>query len=335
MNGHDNVAEPRLRLRPLRVPYDYPGITVANQAARTSAGRPSGITVADITRYLEHLVNCDRDRDIVVAELDDRIVGYALVFWRDLVDGDRILISHCILAPDARDRGGWETLFGWVDGRIDAIGASLEGAPAAYALTFTWGDNEIAAASLDATGWTETARGYEMLRPTLDDVPVRQLPAGFEIRPVAQADTSRVWDALVDGFRDHRSKPEATDEDRARFLDNPVHDPALWVMAFDGEEIAGGVVNVVDDEENGETGTGRGYVDAVFTRPAWRRRGLARALVAESLVRLRERGMTSALLGVDGENPNQAMTLYEDLGFEIAAVEREWRRPVTAKEVPG
>jgi len=40
--------------------------------------------------------------------------------------------------------------------------------------------------------------------------------------------------------------------------------------------------------------------------------------------------MTSALLGVDGANPNQAMTLYEDIGFEIAATELEWRRPLVA-----
>ena len=147
-------------------------------------------------------------------------------------------------------------------------------------------------------------------------------------------DAPRVWDALVDGFRDHRHKPESTDEDRERFLDNPVHDPSLWVIAFDGDEIAGGVVNIVDPEENAQTGNRRGYVEAVFTRPAWRRRGLARALVAESLVRLRDRGMTSALLGVDGANPNQAMTLYEDIGFEIAATELEWRRPLTAGEDP-
>jgi len=98
--------------------------------------------------------------------------------------------------------------------------------------------------------------------------------------------------------------------------------------------IAGGVVNIIDAEENASTGNDRGYVEAVFTRPAWRRRGLARALVGRSLVRLRERGMTSAMLSVDGANPNQAMTLYEDLGFRIEATELEWRRSLAAGEVP-
>jgi hypothetical protein len=37
--------------------------------------------------------------------------------------------------------------------------------------------------------------------------------------------------------------------------------------------------------------------------------------------------MTSALLSVDGLNPHGAMALYSSLGFEVASVEIEWRRP--------
>ena len=42
----------------------------------------------------------------------------------------------------------------------------------------------------------------------------------------------------------------------------------------------------------------------------------------------------SAMLGVDGANPNQAMTLYEDIGVEGAATELEWRRPFAPVEEP-
>ena len=70
-----------------------------------------------------------------------------------------------------------------------------------------------------------------------------------------------------------RARPGPTERDRQRFLDNQVRGPGLWVSAFDGDEIAGGVVNIIDREENAATGVDQGYVDAVFTRPAWRRRG--------------------------------------------------------------
>jgi mycothiol synthase len=322
-----------LRLRQLRSPGDYPGLTEANLAARLAAGRPSSITVSDIARYFEHLVNCDPVRDIVVAELDGRIRGYGIAFWRDLVDGGRILVGHGIIAPDARRPEAIATLFGWLDERLESVGRGLVDPRPDYASAFTWDDNRLATAWFEAHGWTNVARAYEMLRSSLEDVPELALPSGLEVRPVTAADASRVWDALVDGFQDHRHKPEATEEDRERFLDNPLHDPSLWVIAFDGDEIAGGVINIIDPEDIAETGRQRGYIEAVFTRPAWRRRGLARSIVARALLRVRERGMTSALLGVDGANPNQAMTLYEDVGFEIAATELEWRRPFAAEEV--
>jgi ribosomal protein S18 acetylase RimI-like enzyme len=327
-------GSPDLRLRPIRAPDDYPGLTEANREARVAAGRPSGITVADLARYLEHLVNCDPERDLVVAEADGLIRGYGIVFWRDLVEGGRIAVGHPILAPDARTPESIATLLGWLNARLEAVGVALTDPRPDYASAFTWDDNRLATEWFEARGWTTVAKAYEMLRRSLADIPEFALPDGLEVRPVTAADAFRVWDALVDGFHDHRHKVEATEDDRRRFLDNPVHDPSLWVIAFDGDEIAGGVVNIIDPEENAESGLNQGYVEAVFTRPGWRRRGLARSLVAQSLLRLRERGMASAMLGVDGANPNQAMTLYEDVGFEIAATELEWRRPFAAEEVP-
>ena len=61
----------------------------------------------------------------------------------------------------------------------------------------------------------------------------------------------------------------------------------------------------------------RGWLQSVFTRRPWRRRGLATALIARSLVVLRERGQTSAALGVDADNPSGALGLYEGLGFAV------------------
>jgi mycothiol synthase len=83
---------------------------------------------------------------------------------------------------------------------------------------------------------------------------------------------------------------------------------------------------MIDHEENRQHGRLRGVVEEVFTRGPWRRRGLARALVARTLTRLRDRGMTSASLSVDGLNPQRAMALYESVGFEIASTEIEWTR---------
>lgn len=99
-------------------------------------------------------------------------------------------------------------------------------------------------------------------------------------------------------------------------------------MAWDGEEVAGAVLNVIYAEENEALGRRRGWLDSVFTRRAWRRRGLARALIVRSLHVLRDRGMDVAALGVDADNPSGAFGLYESAGF--APTERfiSWRKPM-------
>jgi GNAT superfamily N-acetyltransferase len=70
----------------------------------------------------------------------------------------------------------------------------------------------------------------------------------------------------------------------------------------------------------------RGWLSSVFTRRAWRRRGLARALIGRSLALHRERGMTTAALGVDAENPSGALGLYEGMGFAVNYRSIAWRR---------
>ena len=65
-------------------------------------------------------------------------------------------------------------------------------------------------------------------------------------------------------------------------------------------------------------------------RRPWRRRGLAAPLVARSLVLLRERGMTSAWLGVDADNPNGALGVYERAGFAVDQRSTAYRKPMDA-----
>jgi ribosomal protein S18 acetylase RimI-like enzyme len=50
-------------------------------------------------------------------------------------------------------------------------------------------------------------------------------------------------------------------------------------------------------------------------RRLWRKQGLAKALIARSLHLLKEQGMTEARLGVDADNPNGALRLYQSMGF--------------------
>ena len=325
-------AVPGLRFRGFRGTADYPGMVAANQAARDAAGLEEVVTTEGMANYYDHLTNCDPDTDILIVEREGAVIGYARVEWRELTDGTRGFTSLCYLHPGQRRQGIGQAMLGWCEARLAANAASLPDRASVPAVmqAFAFGADPGAVTLLERSGWTRQGHGFEMIRPTLDDIPDVAMPEGLVVRPIGtdHASRRRVWDAAADAFRDHRSEPEWTEEDWGHFLGDQAQDPSLWVVAFDGDEIAGAILGKIDPAENAHHGRERGIADVVFTRRAWRRRGLARALLARALVRLRDHGMTSAYLGVDGLNPNQAMTLYSSLGFEVASKSIDFSKPL-------
>jgi ribosomal protein S18 acetylase RimI-like enzyme len=169
---------------------------------------------------------------------------------------------------------------------------------------------------------------FDMVRPTLDDIPEPPLPEGIELRPVSQDQLRQLWEADVEAFRDHWGGFDASEARYQEWLNDPKFDPSLFVVAWDGDQIAGGVINEVNETENAAFNRRRGWLASVFVRRPWRRRGLARAVVARSLAVLRERGMTSAGLGVDADNPTGALRLYEQVGFEPEYRSTAFRKPM-------
>ena len=90
--------------------------------------------------------------------------------------------------------------------------------------------------------------------------------------------------------------------------------------------MAGQVNNMVMRELNEQTGAAAASWRVSVRRP-WRGRGLARALVSQSLVAFRDRGMTDAILGVDADNPTGALGVYEANGFVVHQREYAYRKP--------
>ena len=159
------------------------------------------------------------------------------------------------------------------------------------------------------------------------------MPDGLEVREVTDDQVRQIWKADVEAFRDHWGGFDDSDDNYKRFLSRPSYDPSMWVIAWDGDEVAGGVVNGIETEENEQLGVKRGWLHSVFTRRAWRKRGLANALIARSLVKIRDRGMDTGILGVDAANPTGALGLYERNGFVVLDRSTAWRRPLH-DEVP-
>jgi mycothiol synthase len=259
----------------------------------------------------------DASRDVVLAELDSRVVGVAGQDWVDTRDGQlREFRLWGAVDPPYRRRGIGSALL--ADNERRALGSASARSSARPVSLGAWSAvGRPGARLLERNGYEVVRWFFDMVRPTLDDVADVPLPAGFELRPVEPEQYPQLWRANREAFRDHWGGSDESEAAMHRFFDDPSNDSALWVIAWDGDEIAGGIINSIHAEENQALGLQRGWLSSVFTRRPWRRRGLARALIARSLVLLRDRGMSSAALGVDADNPSGALGLYEAAGFAV------------------
>ncbi len=142
------------------------------------------------------------------------------------------------------------------------------------------------------------------------------MPPKLEVRPVLDEHIRPIWDADVEAFRDHWGYVPPNEESYQHWLEWRCFNPELWKVAWDGDQVAGMVLNFIDEQENEKYQRKRGYTESISVRRPWRRRGLAQALIAESFHFLRDLGMEEAALGVDTQNLTGAFRLYESMGFE-------------------
>jgi mycothiol synthase len=184
------------------------------------------------------------------------------------------------------------------------------------------------AAWLEGRGYTATEWGAQLVRPHLDDVPDRPLPDGVEVRPVAPSDVRRIFEADFEAFRGEWDFHEPTEADIAARIEDPRRDESLWKVAWAGDTVVGQVKSYINHDENAARGYLRGYTENIATHREWRNRGIAGALLAMSLVELRERGMTEAALGVDTNNPGGAFHLYTSLGFQPRSFQAVYTKPL-------
>jgi mycothiol synthase len=303
-----------------------------SDAARAADNELQRNTFEGMATYYRHLERCDLDRDLVIAELDGRLAGYARVEWTDTNDGERWYDGTCNVDPTARRHGVGSLLLAWSERRRLAIAAEQAATRGAgdrmrALTTFTFDGDEGGRILLERAGYVAFRRFASMRRPDLAGIPSVPMPVGLDIRSVPReaGPMRRVFDADIEAFRDHFGWSDGSDERFAAFLEDPDVDPDLWLVAFDGDEVAGAVLNGIHVGADGERA---GWLDSIFTRRPWRQRGLARALIARSLSLLRERGLDSASLGVDLTNPHQALALYESCGFRTISASTAYRKPL-------
>ncbi|HKF84387.1 MAG TPA: GNAT family N-acetyltransferase [Candidatus Limnocylindrales bacterium] len=319
-----------IEYRRYRGPEDLPGMAAANQRLRAHCGQLEPTDLEAMEHRYRHLVNSDPLVDCIVVERNATIIGYCRTEWHDLTDGDRRYDLTILVQPDAWGTGIAPSLVAWGEARSREVAAGVPTDRRGWFTSYAFdGDIELEAA-LQAGGYEAIRWDAEMLRPTMDALPeVPALPDGYAFRPVRAEDMPAVVAMTIEAFKEHWGETEETDDELADWTENPRFDIDLLSVVWHGDQPAAVVSVEVQDYHDGGV---IACVDGVATHPDHRRRGLARAALADALSRIAARGLPRAYLGVDTDNHNRAFALYEDAGFRKVSGTTAWRKPFIQEE---
>jgi ribosomal protein S18 acetylase RimI-like enzyme len=169
---------------------------------------------------------------------------------------------------------------------------------------------------------------YHMMTEDLEQIPEVPMPEGLEVRPALPEHYYAIWYASAEAFQDHWGASPIDEQEFENMMKDPLVDPSLWMVAWDGDQVAGSILNFINHDFNKRTGRKLGYTESISVRRPWRRKGLARALLARSMEMFKKMGMTQTALGVDTQNPSGALQLYESMGYKVISQSTVYRKPL-------
>jgi mycothiol synthase len=288
-------------------PDDFPALAAFLADDETHLfGRPSRVGVADITAWL---AGPDLSRDSWLLEEEGSLVG---IGWVEQHHDTGIAVG--VVHRERRGRGFGSALVDRSEERLRALGVGR-----VHAVTLA--PDVAAEPLLTGRGYREVRRFWEMtIELGADPPPAPRLPEGFLIEPFSSELARAFHSALEEAFAEHwEHQPASFEQWWERQVTKPDHDPTLWFLVRTDEDVVAATRN--DPERSGG-----GWIGALGVCPAWRGRGLAKALLLHSFREFHRRGERRVGLGVDSENPTGATKLYESVGMSIDTEQVVWEK---------
>lgn len=327
---HNPPDIPGLRFRPFQGESDLPAMVVTANASFVADGLEYHRTVEDMSRDYANFTGCEPMVDVVIAEVNGTMVGYARVWRWTQADGLTLHGQLGFVPPQWRGRGLGRALQDWIEERHRTVAATHLGDTVHEHHAFINQTEQARTALLTRCGYRAVRHILTMVRPTLDDIPDFAMLPGLEVRPVRPEHYPQIWDAHMDALKDVWAFSPPRQGDYEAWLQNKVFQPHLWQIAWDTttNEVAGQVKTYIDPAWNEGFNRKRGWTEFISVGRPWRRRGLARALVTRSLRAQQHAGMLESGLGVDSESPTGATRVYEDCGFGVTGRNTVYRKPL-------
>lgn len=257
----------------------------------------------------------DRVRDLRLwRDHAGRLVAVAEL-WRSLSETELVGQLDFDIHPELRGSHLAGEVVMWAEQRLQEAGQSLS-RPLVLHSGCRDSEGEWRSLLLQL-GFAPERYFYRLRRSLADPIPVSPLPAGWTIRTVTPDDAAAWVTMFNQTFVDHWNHQPMTVEEFHYYATLSDYDPDLdLVLVTPTGELVTFCSSEIKYDRNARLGRQEGHVCLLGTRRGYRRQGLAKLLLLESLRRLQALEMAIATIGVDAHNPLGALKLYESVGFE-------------------
>jgi mycothiol synthase len=303
-----------IELRPMTAD-DFPAVHALTVEADAFDGQAFVTTLEELREELDddHIRLSD---DVRLAIVDERLVGYCYAYHLPSDEREERCYLFGAVAPAYRARGIGRTLMAWgIDRATELLRSTGRDLPRYLRVdgldTVTSRHRLFARLGFTPVRWFE-----ELLRP-LTDLPPRRDVDGVRIVawPEGRDDEIRHMKNLA--FADHWGGAPTSEHHWGQMVRGYGSRPDLSFIAVDDtDRVVAHCLNKRYPDDDELLGRRDGWIDNLGCLPEWRGRGIASALIVESLHAFVADGLTHASIGVDADSPTGANRLYRALGFE-------------------
>ena len=297
--------------RPFRI-EEAAAIADLYNAGYHAEGSPFHVSAEEMVMYLE-APGFNVETDSFAIEQDGTLVAIGDLEFSDKTG--RAWASGAV-HPEYRRQGLGTQLIGLGEKRtLEWAATALSENQPLQIQRYCSHNNAAAIRLFEAHGYYQVRSFYRMRTELDTPVEAPALPDGLVLRPFDEArDSQAVYETHMETFADHwGSERDSFEEWSHYFLKAPDTDPTLWLIAYDGNEIAGICLN----SPYGESDPQMAYTNVLGVRRNWRKHGLGSALLKRSFALFQERGFKRASLGVDASSLTNAVALYERAGMHV------------------
>jgi mycothiol synthase len=295
-------------------------------AAETVDRTGEHYSASDLTEELAD-PSLDVTADTFAAFVGERMIAYGVVRAKAAQpDGVHRVHAEGCVHPDFRRRGlGTELMR-----RLAARGAQLRAPQLAAELVVYANDRNVGLRALmESVGLRPVRYWYEMDRDLTELGEPAPVPPGLRLATWEPAIDERLRIAHNETFAGQWGSVERDSAFwRHWFSGSRAFRPAVSLLLWDGDQIAGYQLVYEFEADTAATGVREAWICQVGTRPPWRGRGVASTLLTHVLAACRAQGYQRAALNVDTGNPTGALGIYERAGFVVTGRATSYVRPL-------